>query len=382
MKKTFFSLAAIAAMLLAGLTSCNDDVYNDSQLSFDKANVIGFNITQDGSLATRGTATTSSNYLTQINNFQIVSFYNDGSGRYVGTKDNEGTTIDGDGKGSWSYHTATDVQYWPAKTLDFQAVTPASDASFTLSNTPSSGSSRLTANVTVPTTVANQKDIMFASATNVNNAASGDAVDLTFKHALSQVVFSAKLASTKITAVVSELEACHVYGAGNVGYRDALTTVSASATGEAKSKFQAGLMTKEADRTITSTTDAKNLSAENGALLMVPQERVAWTHAAPEKAISDATGAYLRIKCKVTDNTSSTVLINDENIYLPFDLSTDNNRNWEVGKKYTYMIVFGNGVGGYDANGDALTNLVPVTYTVSTADDWVATDAIVANGSN
>ena len=76
----------------------------------------------------------------------------------------------------------------------------------------------------------------------------------------------------------------------------------------------------------------------------------------------------------MTDNTSSTVLINDEDVYIPFDLATANSKNWELGKKYTYTLIFGNGSGGYDENGDPLTNLVPITYTVTAADDWTPVD--------
>ena len=46
----------------------------------------------------------------------------------------------------------------------------------------------------------------------------------------------------------------------------------------------------------------------------------------------------------------------------------------ELGKKYTYTLIFGNGTGGYDENGDPLTNLVPITYTVSAAEDWTPVD--------
>lgn len=376
--KKFFAMAAFAALTMAGMTSCsNDDAIETGAMpnsSIQKDGAIGFNITQDGAIGTRGTATTSLNYLSQISDFQVIGFYSDGTGRYVGSADNVGTIIEQIAGPAWDYRTATQKQYWPTgKNLDFQAITPAEDASFTLANTPDANSPRLTANVTVPATVANQKDIMFASALGVNNATSGSPVDLTFKHALSQVVFSGKVASTNITAVVSEIEVCNIHNTGNVGYRAAVGTLSAAATGSANASFQAGLLADAADRTMT-TTEAKNLTATDGALMMIPQEQTAWTHAAPEKAIAEATGSYLRIKCTVTDNTSSTVLIDNEDVYIPFDLATANSKNWELGKKYTYTLIFGNGTGGYDENGDPLTNLVPITYTVSAAEDWTPVD--------
>ena len=386
--KKFFALVAFATLTVAGMTSCSNDdeitgvAAQGSQALNEK---IGFNVSQDNSIkaGTRGTATTALNFLSQITDFQVFGYFSDGSGRYVGSSDVIGTVIDGDGAGNWDYHVASQTQYWPEGNLDFQAITPSADASFALANTPATGSPRLTANVTVPTTVTAQKDIMFASATAVNNASTGAAVGLTFKHALSQVVFSGKVANPTITAIVDEITVCNVHNTGNVGYREAVSTLSAQATGSAATNFSIGLIegadaaATTAARTMTSTT-AQNLTNGNGALMMIPQTQVAWTHAAPEKAIADATGSYLKIKCKVQDNNSGAWLIGAasgadefEYVYVPFDLTTT---AWELGKKYTYTLVFGNGSGGYDEDGEPLTNLVPITYTVTAADDWTAVD--------
>ncbi len=389
--KKFFFFVAIATMTMVGFASCsNDDGIgpdnNNVQTSKYGKNVMAFNITQDG--FTRGTATTAENFLSRITNFQVLGYYSDGSGKYVGAVANPaaGIIINGDGAGAWEYADPTQLQYWPSGNLDFQAITPATDASITLVNTvddttPGEVYPRLTANVTVPTTVADQKDIMFASATGVNNAATGTPVGLTFKHALSQVVFSGKVAKPTITAVVDEITVCNVHNTGNVGYRGALNTLSALATGSAASSFSVGLIegadaaATTAARTMTST-DAVNLTNGNGALMMIPQTQAAWTHEAPEKAIADATGSYLKVKCKVQDNNSGTWLIGAasgvdefEYVYIPFNLTTI---AWELGKKYTYTLVFGNGSGGYDEDGEPLTNMVPITYTVTAADNWTA----------
>ena len=391
--KKFFFFVAIATMTMVGFASCsNDDGIgpdnNNVQTSKYGKNVMAFNITQDG--FTRGTATTAENFLSRITNFQVLGYYSDGSGKYVGAVANPaaGIIINGDGAGAWDYADPTQLQYWPSGNLDFQAITPATDASITLVNTvddttPGEVYPRLTANVTIPTTVADQKDIMFASATGVNNAATGTPVGLTFKHALSQVVFSGKVAKPTITAVVDEITVCNVHNTGNVGYRGALNTLSALATGSAASSFSVGLIegadaaATTAARTMTSTA-AVNLTNGNGALMMIPQTQEAWTHEAPEKAIADATGSYLKVKCKVQDNNSGTWLIGAasgvdefEYVYIPFNLTTI---AWELGKKYTYTLVFGNGSGGYDEDGEPLTNMVPITYTVTAADNWTAAD--------
>lgn len=393
--KKFFALVAFATLTVAGMTSCsNDDEITGAAAQGSQAlnEKIGFNVSQDNSFkaGTRGTATTALNFLSQITDFQVLGYYSNGSGKYVGAAATPaaGIVIDQIAGPAWDYHTASELQYWPSGNLDFQAITPSADASFTLVNTvddstPGEVYPRLTANVTVPATVTDQKDIMFASALAQNHASDGAAVGLTFKHALSQVVFSGKVANPTITAVVDEITVCNIHNTGNVGYRSALNTLSALATGSAASSFSVGLIegadaaATTAARTMASTT-AQNLTNGNGALMMIPQTQVAWTHAAPEKTIASATGSYLKIKCKVQDNNSGTWLIGDasganefEYVYVPFDLTTV---AWELGKKYTYTLVFGNGSGGYDEDGEPLTNMIPITYDVTAADDWTAAD--------
>ena len=392
--KKFFAIAAIAALTMAGMTSCSNDdaIENGGMPTVQKApGAMGFNVNQDNFFATRGTATTAANYPSQISDFQVLGYYSDGSGKYVGAAATPaaGIVIDQISGPAWDYHTASELQYWPSGNLDFQAITPSADASFSLANTvdestPGEVYPRLTANVTVPATVADQKDIMFASATAQNHAADGLPVSLTFKHALSQVVFAGKVANPTITAVVDEITVCNIHNTGNVGYRSALNTLSALATGDPESNFSVGLIegadaaATTAARTMTSTT-AQNLTNLDGALMMIPQTQVAWTHAAPEKAIADATGSYLKIKCKVKDNNSGTWLIGAasganefEYVYVPFDLNTV---AWELGKKYTYTLVFGNGSGGFEEEGEPLTSIVPITYTVVAADNWTPVDA-------
>ena len=229
--KKFFALVAMATLTFAGMTSCSNDdeiigaAAQDSQV----INSMRFKLTQDNSVfagarATRGTATTSENFLTQINDFQVLGYYSDGSGKYVGAAATPaaGIVIDQIAGPAWDYHTASELQYWPSGNLDFQAVTPSADASFTLVNTvdestPGEVYPRLTANVTVPTTVTDQKDIMFASALAQNHASDGAAVGLTFKHALSQVVFAGKVANPTITATVNEITVCNVQHAERTG---------------------------------------------------------------------------------------------------------------------------------------------------------------------
>ena len=365
MNKKFFATAALAALTVAGLTSCSNDELVEQLTPTAQTGAIGWNITQDGALRTRGTATTSINYTEQIGSVMVLGYFNDGSGRYVGTSDTEGTVIKYS-NGEWDYADQDKVQYWPATDkLDFQAITPASDASIQLANEPVSNSPRLTANVTVPTNVTDQKDIMFASATAVNNYSTKEPVDLTFKHALSQIVFWGKVAKSTLKATVSSIELVNIHNTGNVGYLNAVSTLGAQATGDAATTFGVGLTS--ASVSVESTT-ATNLTADNGALMMIPQEVTAWTTTAetnvPTSTADTNHNSYLKITCSVMDAGSETKFIDNGTVYIPFAVG------WEQGKKYTYTLVFGEGSGGFDENGEPLDYLVPITYTVTSVDDW------------
>ena len=381
MKKKFLSMA-LAATALVGVsfTSCSSD--DDMDLSQQTAEItdpyVHFNINTKGVFGTRGTATTADNYLDQIDNFMVWGYFKEGAtgtgvtdgGLYVGASNTVGTIIDGDGTGNWNYHTATDQVYWPATTapLNFQAITPATDASFEITNTPDAASpynAHLAAFVTVPAQ-ADQKDIMFAKLDNQTSESNGKVVNLTFEHALSQVVFQGKLASTKIAATVSEISIVNVHETGTVGYIGTGAALSSDLGSDvADGTYSIGLV---ASPNVTSTS-ATNLTATGGALFMLPQTVTAWTTTSGSAVTTDAADAannsYLKVKCTVT--SAGVTLINDDYVYIPFPIT------WAQGKKYTYTIIFGAGTGGYDEDGNPLDAMLPISYTVVTANDW--TDA-------
>ena len=49
-------------------------------------------------------------------------------------------------------------------------------------------------------------------------------------------------------------------------------------------------------------------------------------------------------------------------IYVPFNI------DWAIGKKYTYLLNFGTGSGGYDESGEELMNYI--TFSVSSVETW------------
>lgn len=370
----FFLAAAAAAVLCASFTACADDDAIIEKSKFVGDGSIRYGVSSDSKAVTRGTATTVSNYLTQISNFSVWGYFAPGAtgegvtqgAQYIGSSATTGTVINGDGSGNWTHANGSDLRYWPATTapLNFQAVTPATDASFSIENSVSSYLPHVTAVVTVPTTVTAQKDIMFAQQRNVTAATNNQTATLTFKHGLAQVVFHGKVATTDLTASVTELSIVNLHKAGRVGFFGTDCALTSTVTDEATTTFSLGLSSAAAS--ITSTT-AANITATDGALLILPQTVTKWqtTPSTPvtTTAANTAHNAYLKVKCTIKQG--DWVIINDDYIYVPIDVA------WEQGNKYVYTLVFGgDGAGAFDENGNINSRFSPVRYALTSVTEW------------
>jgi hypothetical protein len=375
MRKLSFFLAAMTALVFTtSFSSCAEDT------GIENNKLVGDGSIRYGvqSSLTRGTATTASNYLDQITNFKVWGYFAPGAtgsgvtegACYIGTDATTGTIINGDGTGDWENATPSEVRYWPVTTapLNFQAITPATDASFTVNAWPTASASdklpRLTATVTIPTTVASQKDIMFAKQENVTAATNNQTANLTFNHALSQIVFSAKTANADVTASVTELSIVNVHAAGTVGFFGTDRALSSTVTDAASTTFSLGL---DGTNSAAINSSVKNITALNGALLMLPQTVEKWqtttTTPVSTTAANTAHNSYLKIKCTITANGFD--VINDSYIYLPFEIS------WVQGNKYVYTLIFGgNGSGIFDEDGNLKASVAPVRYAVSYGTEW------------
>ena len=372
-------MAMLAAATMSGsFSSCSNDDLADANSNKLPENAIAFNVTQQGALS-RGTETNSGNFQNQIKDFQVWAYFDKAAtgtgvtpgGLYVGDDNTHGTKVNGDSNGAWSYDDVTKQQYWPATTapLNFQAITPYAHSSFTIENTPDVADPKLahvTANVTVPTAVADQQDIMFAKADGQTRETNSQTVGLNFQHGMSQVVFSGKLASDKIEATVHGIEIHNLHNTGKVGYMGTNAELQAQTTGVAATTFAAGLVS---DAKVTSSSQATVLSAADGALFMLPQTVAKWTTTAknpvPTSEADANHNSYLKVTCTVKDKASGVVLVNNGSIYIPLEV------NWQQGKKYSYTLFFGQGEQGFKPDGSHDDNLLQIKYSVS-AENWNA----------
>ena len=379
MKRNFklSCMAMLASAAMSSLGSCSSDELLDGINTLPE-NAIAFNVTQQGALS-RGTETNSGNFQNQIKNFQVWAYFDKSAtgtgvtpgGLYVGDSHTIGTKVNGDSNGAWSYDDVTKQQYWPATSapLNFQAITPYAHSSFTIENTPDVSDPKLahvTANVTVPTAVADQQDIMFAKADGQTRETNSQTVGLNFQHGMSQVVFSGKLASDKIEATVHGIEIHNLHNTGKVGYMGTNAELQAQTTGEAATTFAAGLVDNPV---VTSSSQVTVLSAADGALFMLPQTVAKWTTTAknpvPTSEADANHNSYLKVTCTVKDKASGVVLVNNGSIYIPLEV------NWQQGKKYSYTLVFGQGEQGFKPDGSHDDNLLQIKYSVS-AENWNA----------
>ena len=125
-----------------------------------------------------------------------------------------------------------------------------------------------------------------------------------------------------------------------------------------------------ADVVLTSTT-ATDLCAVDGALMMIPQSGLtAWdpTNLATKSiALADGAGqTYLEVECKIKYTALDSYILGSADaygkIYVPFNV------DWAIGKKYTYVLNFGSGQGGYDEDGNASMNYI--SYSVASVVSW------------
>ena len=379
MKRNFklSCMAMLASAAMSCLGSCSSDELLDGTNKLPE-NAIAFNVTQQGALS-RGTETNSGNFQNRIQDFQVWAYFDKAAtgtgvtpgGLYVGDDNTHGTKVNGDSNGAWSYDDVTKQQYWPTTSapLNFQAITPYAHSSFTIENTPDVAEPKLahvTANVTVPTAVTDQQDIMFAKADNQTRETNSQTVGLNFQHGMSQVVFNGKLASDKIEATVHGIEIHNLHNTGKVGFMGANAEPQAQTTGVAGTTFAAGLVDNPV---VNSSSQATVLSAADGALFMLPQTVAKWTTTAknpvPTSEADANHNSYLKVTCTVKDKASNVVLINNGAIYIPLEV------NWQQGKKYSYTLVFGQGEQGFKPDGSHDDNLLQIKYSVS-AENWNA----------
>ena len=409
MNKKFIVLAAFAAVFGMSFTACSNNDEDLAKVDGKKAPaMIGFNSSLDNTVATRGLAANVADI--QEDGFSVWALDNRSAGTFymggAGTSStNAGIACSWDGTNSL-YNPAT-AYYWPQYDLSFIAMTPQSGggidgivvANATESSTDVYANPTATLYVTIPTTLSSQKDIMLAAANakdandetdlDENSALNDkDALQLTFKHALSQIVFKGKLeyGSTITKAVVHNIDLCKIANTGEIAVASASDVPSFTSTPDgsaAKVTNSANIITSGSvnstplasgfavtyknesgtdydDITGGDVTDALAYNAattRTQQLMVLPQTVNTGVSAQAStldgSALTAGSDAYLRVNIDLFANGDETnYVLRNTDVFIKLNETT-----WAPGTKYTYILEFS----------DDLLN--PIQFT-SVITDW------------
>ena len=293
--------------------------------------------------------------------------------------------------GSTNTYKSTNARYWPTTDVDFFA---AKNYGGSATLTATDPTSLAIADYTVPTTVATQKDFIYAVKKGAKKA--DGAAALNFRHALSQIEFQAKNSNSGIYVEVTGVAVKQVYSKGNFSVNVATTNnfedhnLGGSADTDDRSgrctwagqdakadyaiSFDAVALGSEATSLSVTDPDGKEYNANT--MYLIPQAVPdLWVVPTPPTTPTPvpATGkAYFEITAKIWNVAGAAVdkvndvVLHDGKIAVPFPNTT----TWEDGLRYVYTFNFTNyGTGGTDP-GTGKPVLTPIELTV-TVDDFV-----------
>lgn len=344
------SLALMGVLTVGTLASCSQDD-EPGGVGHVSSNAIQFNATTNNAAGTRALPTTSANYLTQVKDFKVWGYFVTGGSYYLGRTGDAGILIANRGGGKWDYNTATDMVYWPSEALNFYAVTPSSNTNYAYNN------GLLT--YTVPTDNSKQVDLMVAKSANQTKTTNKGVVNLPFQHALSQIVFKGMTKSSNLSVEIQSITIHNVNSVMTLGLNGTATAPTAK-----YANYSLGMGgTKTV--AVTDASKAVDLTASDGALLLVPQTLTGWADKTSTTAADAAHQSYIEISCKITSKTNSgvTYLLGSATAYdktcVPLPAT------WTAGKRYVYTLQFG---GGKDPNTGEV-RFAPITFSVQVS-DW------------
>ena len=313
-------------------------------------------------------------------NFDVMAFMSSDNALFMGGKHELGHSDQGVkivyNTSAWDYADKDQQAYWPTTgDVDFYAVSPAMTDELVYQGFKYDMTSTLKTitYATVDeykTAAGTNHDVMYAVAKGRNKTNNGTtAVQMNFKHILSQVVFKAKTTSSILEVDVENVKIHNFVHGGTFTLPEgepAMSDWSPSPVAE-------GAYTVKLNAANVKTNNAVvNLSDMNSPMMLIPQKLTKWSTysagtAVPKNEADGKKECYLEISMKLKQNDSYLIgsAAEYKTVYVPFDNAT----GWEPGKRYIYTLIFG---GGYDDQGEPI--LSPITFNAATA-DWADASA-------
>lgn len=308
-------------------------------------------------------------------NFDVMAFMSSDNALFMGGKHEAGHSDQGVkivyNTTAWDYDDPDKVAYWPTSgDVDFYAVSPA--ITNDLVHNHYFGYDMTSAAKTITYTTVDEynspgtnHDVMYAVTKGRNKENNGaTAVQMKFKHILSQVVFKAKTKQSTLTVDVKNIKIHNFVHGGTFK----LPTDEPAMSDWSLSPAAAGAYTVKLNAANVVTKNAVvDLSDMNSPLMMIPQQLTKWSTSAgtavSKLEADNAKESYLEIAMKLKQNDS--YIIGSATAYTTVYVPFDNGTGWEPGKRYIYTLIFG---GGYDDQGKPI--LSPITFDAATV-DWV-----------
>lgn len=358
MNKIYLFTAAFAVM--ASLSGCSDTELASIDTVQEKT-PIGFH-TVGSQMGSRATIFNNSNLTDYSFNVYAFNRKDDGTDgeRFMGEDNVAGTggvNISCNG-GKWSYTNQADLKYWPTGSLNFYAVSPASDPicySWQISQTEKEirylsydeygeGSYPYT-------------DVMYAIATDKRKADNGGIVKLQFKHITSQIAFMAKKTSN-LNVEIKSIKLHNFETSGVFTIPTDGTDPQQKSWGYKHIPNNDGF-TVIKDATINVGTEATDISTKTP-MFLIPQTLTKWDTSHNIETANAKKESYLSIECKISIGDSYKLGSKSGygTLYVPFEA------DWKPGKRYVYTLIFG---GGYDKDGNPI--LQPINFEPS-VEDW------------
>lgn len=316
--------------------------------------------------------------------FDVMAFMSSDNALFMGGKHVSGVLDHGVKivykTSAWDYADPDQMAYWPTEgDVDFYAVSPAISNDLVLDNgfaydmtsVAKTISYRMVDEYNSPGT---NHDVMYAVTKGRNKENNGaTAVQMKFKHILSQVVFKAKTKQSTLTVDVKNIKIHNFVHGGTFK----LPTDEPAMSDWSLSPAAAGAYTVKlnAANVVVTNNTAVDLSDMNSPLMMIPQQLTKWSTSAgtavSKLEADNAKECYLEIAMKLKQNDSYIIgsATGYTTVYVPFD----NGTGWEPGKRYIYTLIFG---GGYDDQGKPI--LSPITFDAATT-NWLDADGTDVN---
>ena len=376
MNKKFIVMAAFAAVFSISFTGCSnndDDLAGAGVAQKDSKNLMTFNGYTNNGPATRGYAANEETDV-RVDGMSVWAF----DATKAVTADADffmGSTTAGLAH-SWvadpGYYKAAADYFWPQYNLNFVALTPQTGGGIGAISISQAASDKpvMTVAVDVPLTTESdgthgadtQKDIMIASIEDQAPLTTGSA-SLTFKHALSQIVFKGIVDNTTTIhkAVVKSIKLVNVASDGTVTYDSDGDAFSTGSFGAKTKTYAANIVNTTV--TATDSADPDDITGQDDAetgrnyqMMILPQTSTECEGITGAENLSQlgapTAGTYLLVNATLfaNGNNANAVLENTTNVYIPLAETT-----WAPGYKYTYLLKFGDNL------------LHPITFTATVA---------------